>query len=190
MKTEEIAQVRNRTIRLIESLGPSKTLLILCACCVLCGLIILIFVYRPLMIQLHDAANRLHEVETKLLNQRGAIAASKKSDVKGQMMQRNEVPLAIAELTEKGRDLGLNFSSISPRQLQETTQAGIRKLPINFTIESEYKNVGQFLAYVEEFSRTIAEVESLSIRPRESNLPKLSVELVLNLYMEIANATQ
>ena len=61
------------------------------------------------MIKLHNAANRLHEVETKVLNQRGAIAASKKSDVKGEMMQRNEVPLAIAELTEKGRDLGLNF---------------------------------------------------------------------------------
>ncbi len=185
MKTEEIAQVRNRTIRLIESLGPSKTLHILYAFCVFSGLIILIFAYRPLMIKLRDGANRLHEVETKLLNQRYAIAASEKSDVKGRVMQRNEVPLAIAELTEKGRDLGLNFSSISPRQLQETTQAGIRKLPISFTIESKYKNVGQFLAYVEGFSRTIAEVESLSIRPRENNPPKLSVELLLNLYVEI-----
>ncbi len=188
MKSE--AKTTNRTIRLKESLGPFRKLHILYACCALSGLIILIFAYRPLMIKLHDAANKLNEVETKLLNQRGAIVASENSDVKGQMMQRNEVPLAIAELTEKGRDLGLNFSSISPSQLQETTQAGIRKLPINFTIESEYKNVGQFLAYVEGFSRTIAEVESLSIRPRESNLPKLSVELVLNLYVEIANATQ
>jgi Tfp pilus assembly protein PilO len=124
-------------------------------------------------------------VETKALNQRGAIAASKKSDVKGQMMQRNEVPLAIAELTEKGRDLGLNFTSISPKQLQETTQAGIRRLPIKFTIESEYKDIGLFLAYVEGFSRTIAEVESLSIHPRENNPPKLSVELAINLYVEI-----
>jgi len=188
MKTE--ARIIHKTIRLIESLGPSKTLLILCVCCVFFGLIILIFAYRPLMIKLHDAANRLHEVETKLLNQRGAIAASEKSDVKGEIMQRNEVPLAIAELTEKGRDLGLNFSSISPSQLQETIQASVRKLPINFTIESEYKNVGQFLAYVEGFSRSIVEIESLSIRPRESNLPKLSVELILNLYVEIANATQ
>ncbi len=185
MKTKDIAQVRNRTIRLIESLGPSKTLLVLCVCCVLSGLIILIFVYRPLMNKLHNAANRLHEVETKVLNQRGAIAASKKSDVKDQMMQRNEVPLAIAELTERGRDHGLNFTSISPKQLQGTTQAGIRKLPISLTIESEYKNVGQFLAYVEEFSRTIAEVKSLSIRPRENNLSELSAELVLNLYVEI-----
>ncbi len=185
MKTEEISQIRNRMIRLIESLGSSKGLLILCACCVLSGLIIIIFLYRPLMIKLHDSANRLHEVETKLLNQRGAIAASKKSDIKGQMMQRNEVPLAIAELTKKGRNLGLNFTSISPKQLQETTQASIRRLPINFMIESEYKDIGQFLAYVEGFSRTIAEVESLSICPRENNPPKLSVELVLNLYVEI-----
>ncbi len=188
MKTE--ADITNKTIRSEEILGPFRKLHILYACCALSGLIILIFAYRPLMIKLHDAANKLNEVETKLLNQRGAIAASKQSDVKGRMMQRNEVPPAIAELTEKGRDLGLNFSSISPRQLQETTQASIWKLPINFTIESEYKNVGQFLAYVEEFSRSIAEVESLSIRPRKNNLPKLSVELVLNLYVEITNATQ
>ena len=188
MKTE--AKITNRTIRLRESLGPFRRLHILYACCAFSGLITLIFAYRPLMIKLHDAANRLHEVETKLLNQRSAIAASEKSDVKGQIMQRNEVPLAIGELTEKGRDLGLNFSSISPSQLQETSQAGIRKLPISFTIESEYKNVGQFLAYVEGFPRSIAEVESLSIRPRENNLPKLSVELVLNLYVETENATQ
>ncbi len=185
MKTKEISQVRNRTMRLIESLGLSKALLILYACCVLSGLIILIFAYRPLMIKLHDTANRIHEVETKLLNQRSAIASLGKSDVKGKMMQRNEVPLAIAELTEKGRALGLHFSSISPRKLQETTQASIRKLPISFTIESEYKNTGQFLAYVEEFPRSIVEVESLSIRPGENKLPKLSVELVLNLYVEI-----
>ncbi len=189
MRTKEIAQVRNKTSRLIESLGPAKTLLILQACCVLFGLITLIFVYIPLMIKLHNAANRLHEVQTELLNQYGAIAASEKSNVKGEMIQRNEVSLAIGELTEKGRALGLNFSSISPSQLLQTAQTGIRKLPISFTIESEYKNVGQFLAYVEGFSRSIAEVESLSIRPGERNLPELSVELVLNLYVEIENET-
>jgi Tfp pilus assembly protein PilO len=172
MKTEEVAQVKNKTSKLMESLGPSKTLLILQACCVLFGLIILIFVYIPMMIKLHNAANRLHEVQTELLNQRGAIAS-----------------LAIAELTEKGRALGLNFSSISPSQLQDTTQAGIRKLPISFTIESEYKNVGQFLAFVEGFTRSITEVESLSIHPSQNNLPELSVELVLNLYVGIENET-
>jgi len=79
MKTE--AKITNRTIRLKESLGPFKKLHILCACCVLSGLIIVIFVYRPLIIKLHDAANRLREVQIELLNQRSTIASSENSDV-------------------------------------------------------------------------------------------------------------
>ena len=188
MKTE--AKITDRTIRLKESLGLPRTLPILYASCMLFALIILISAYRPLINKLHDAANRLQEVQVKLLNQRRAAAASEKSDVKGEIIQQNEVPLAIAELTEKGRDLGLHFSSISPRQLQKTTQAGIRKLPISFTIESEYKNMGQFLAYIEEFSRSIAKVEHLSIHPRENNLSTLSVKLALNLYVETENEKQ
>lgn len=188
MKTE--AKITNRTIRLKESIGPFRKSHILYVCCAFSGLIILIFAYRPLITKLHDAANRLRKVETELLSQHAAIAVSENSGVRGRMMRRNEVPLAIAELTEKGRACGLDFSSILPSPLQETTQAGIQKLPISFTIESEYKNIGQFLAYVEEFPRSIVEVESLSIRPRENNLPKLSVELVLNLYVEVENATQ
>lgn len=184
MKTEKTVKVKSRAIRLTESLGPRK-LHMLCACCALSGLIILLFVYSPLMIKLHDAANRLHELEIKLLDQHGAIAASKKLDVKGEIMQRNEVSLAIAELTEKGRSLGLQFSSITQQQLQKTTQASIQKLPINFTIESKYKNTGQFLTFIEEFPNRIAEIESLSIRPKKTNSSELSVELVLNLYVEI-----
>ena len=182
MKPEE--KTTNKTIILTESLGPSKTL-ILCAGCVLFGLIVLIFTYRPLVVKLHNAANKLHEVQTELLNQHNAIAASDNSNVKGELIRQDNLSLAIAELTEKGRSLGLRFSSIAQKQLQETTQAGIAKLPISFTIESEYKNAGQFMAYVEEFSRSIVEVESLSICPSENDSTKLSVKLVLNLYMEI-----
>ncbi len=182
MKTEE--KITNKAVKLTESLGPSKTL-ILCAGCVLFGLIVLIFTYRPLMVKLHNAANKLHEVQTELLNQRSAIAAIDNSNLKSELIRQNDLSLAIAELTEKGRSLGLQFSSIAQQQLQETTQASIRKLPINFTIESEYKNAGKFLTYIEGFSRSIAEVENLSICPSENDSTKLSVKLVLNLYVEI-----
>ena len=184
MKTEEIAQVKSRVIRLTENLGPSKVL-VLCVCCALSGLVILLFAYWPLMSKLHNSANRLNEVQTELLNQRSAIAALDNSNVKNRLIQQNDISLAITELTEKGRSLGIQFSSIVQQSLQETSQAGIVKQPISFTIESEYKTVGQFLAYIEDSSGGITEVESLSIRPREKNPAKLSVKLVLNLYMEI-----
>ena len=184
MKTEEIAQVKSGVIRLTENLGPSKVL-VLCVCCALLVLIILLFAYWPLMSKLHNSANRLNEVQAKLLNQRSAIAALDNLDVKSRLIQQNDISLAIAELTEKGRSLGLQFSSIAQQSLQETTQAGIQKLSISFTIESEYENTGQFLTFIEEFSNSIVEVESLSIHPRKNNPPELSVELVLNLYVEI-----
>ena len=176
--------------RVKESLVPSKAPYIVFVCCVLSGLIILIFAYRPLIAKLHDASNKLQEVETELLNQRSAIAASEAFDVKGQIIQQNDVPLAIDELTEKGRELGLYFSSISPSELQQTTQANIWKLPIKFTIESEYKNVGQFLDYTEGASHSIAEAESLSLRTEGDDLSKLSAELALNLYVERKNETK
>jgi hypothetical protein len=188
MTTEAI--ITNTTIRSRESIGPFKKLHVLCACCAFSGLIILIFAYRPLITKLHDATNRLRKVQIELLNQRSTIAASERSDVKGEIMRQNEVPLAIAELTERGRELGLDFDSISPGALVETTQAGIGKLPISFAIESEYKNVGQFLAYVEEYPRSVTEVTILSIRAHEENLSNLDVQLVLNLCVEIENATQ
>ena len=188
MKTE--ADITNKVIRSKESIGPFKKPQILYACCAFCGLIALIFLYRPLLIRLRNAANRLHEVEAELLSQRAAISASEQSDVGGKIMSRNEVPLAIAELTKKGRELGLDFGSISPGELEKTTQARIRQLPISFTIESEYEDVGQFLAYVDKYPRSIAEVESLLMRARKKNLPELSVELLLNLYVEIENETQ
>ena len=182
MKPEE--KTTNKAIKLTESLGPAK-MLILYAGCVLFGLIILIFTYRPLMIELHNAANKLHEVQTELLNQRNAITASDNSNVIGELIRQDDFPLAIAELTEKGRSLGLRFSSIAPQQLQEISCDSVQKQPINFTTESEYKNAGQFMAYVEEFSRSIVEVESLSICPSENDSTKLNVKLVLNLYVEI-----
>ncbi len=188
MKTE--MKIISEIIKLKESLGPSKVLQILFTCCMLSGLIILIFGYRPLMAQLQGATNRLHEVETELLDRRSAIVALDKMNVKGEIIQKNEVPLAIDELTEKGRELGLRFSSISPSDLQQTTQTGIWKLPISFMIESEYKNLGQFLDYIEGSFRGIAVAESLSIHPKEDDFSRLSVELVLNLYVERKNETK
>ena len=182
MNTE--AKITNRMIRLKESLGPGK-LHMLYTCCALSAPVILLFAYWPLMSKLYNSASRLDEAQAELLNQQSAIAALDNSNVKGELIRQDDISLAIAELTEKGRSLRLQFSSIAQQPLQETTQAGIAKLPIGFTIESEYKTVGQFLAHIEDSPCGITKVESLSIRPKEEDPSKLSVELVLNLYVRI-----
>ncbi len=187
MKTE--AKNTDRTFRLKAILESYRKPHILYACCVLLGLIILIFAYWPLITRLHKAANSLGQLQSELLSQRAAIAAVRDLSAKCEIIEQNEVPTAIVELTEKGRGLGLNFSSISPRDLQQTAQPRIGKLPISFTIESEYKNLGQLLIYIEEFFHSIAEIDSISIHPGKDSLPRLNVELVLNLYVETEDET-
>jgi Tfp pilus assembly protein PilO len=189
MKTE-IKKAVGRIIRLKESLGFSKAPYVVLTCCVLLSLIVLIFAYQPLMAKLHNASNRLEGLETELLNQRSAIDALKRADVTGKIIRQSEIPLAMDELTEKARELGLQLSVISPSQLQQTTHAGIWKLPVSFTLKSKYENVGQFLDYIKGSSRIIAEPDSLSIHPQEDDLSKLDVELVLNLYVERKNETK
>ena len=179
-----IADITHRMIRLKESFGPQK-LRIVYACCTLSGVVILFFAYYPLISKLSNAANRLGEVQAELLNQQSAIAASDNLNVKGKPIRQDDVSLAIAELTDKGQSLGLRFSSIAQQPLQQTSQAGIQKLPINFTIESEYKNIGLFLAYIEDIYDSVTGVESLSIRPSGENPSELRIGLLLNLYVEI-----
>ena len=183
-------KINDGIARFKKSLGSPHARPILIACCVLPCLVFIIFGHRPLIEKLKDASNRLQEAKTELSEQHRAIAALKKIDVKGKMIQQNEIPLAIDELTEKGREFGLQFSSISPSQLRETTQPGIWKLPVSFIIESEYKNLGQFLDYIETSPRNIAVAESLSINPKGENLSRLSVGLVVNLYVERKNETK
>ena len=177
-------QINDRIAGLKERLGSPHARPVLIACCILPCLIFIIFGYKPLIAELQDASKRLQVAEAELNKQLSAIASMEKIDVKGKIMKQNEIPLAIDELTEKGRELGLRFCSISPRQLEETTQPGIWKLPINFEIESEYQNLGQFLDYIDKSPRNIAMTESLSINPKEEDLSRLSVEIVINLYVE------
>lgn len=184
MNKQQFLKIKDSIIKLKEGLGTRKTQFVLYGFSALLIIFILIFAYRPLMIKLRDADRELKSLEAQLLSQRSNIAALKNLSLKGRLMQQKEVSQAIDEMTEEGRTLGLKFASITPGELKKSAPDDFKKLPINFTIESEYQGLGQFLVYLEDSFDSIAEVESLSIRPREENSPKLNIELLVNLYME------
>lgn len=182
------SHLTDRTTGLKASSELLKKPVTLYACCGLLGLIAVVFLYRPLLIKLHEAAGRLSETETELLRQRAALSASQKSDKIGEIRLESEPALMIADLADKGRELGVNFGSISPGDLRPTTQVDVGILPVAYVVESKYKNIGEFFAYVEDYSRSIAEVESFRIHVRKEVLPELDAELVLNLYVDMEDA--
>lgn len=190
MNKNQFKKVTDNIIKLREDLGARKFSLILYGFFALLIVFVLFFAYRPLMTKLGDADRELKSLEAQLLSQRNNVAAFEKMELEGKLMQQKEVSFALDELTEEGRGFGLKFISITPKELQKSAQGNFKKLPVNFKIESEYKKLGQFLAYLEEFPRTIAEVESISIRPREEILPKLDVEALVSFYMEAGDGKE
>ena len=180
----------DETIGLKAGLEFLKKPVAFCTCCGLLGLTAIASLYRPVLTKSHEAANKLSETETELSRQRAAISASQRLDRSSEILPRSDLPLVIADLTDKGRELGISFTSILPGDLRQTTQVDVGILPITCSVESEYKNIGEFLAYVEDYSRSIVEVEGFFINTNKKALPKLSADLVLNLYVDMEDAAQ
>ena len=189
MNKEQLTRIKERIIKIKASLGDRQTQFILYGSCALLIIFILTFTYRPLAVKLQHANRELNTLEAHLLSQRSDIAALKDLSLKGRLMRQKEASFALDEITRKGRALGLRFVSITPGKLQRHAPRGnFKVLPIAFQIEAAYKNLGQFLAYLEESFFSIAEVKSFSLRPREKNLPKLNVKVLVHLYMEAEDA--
>lgn len=184
MNKEQLAKIKERIIKLKESLSSRQIQLIVYGSCAFLVILIFIFIYQPLAGKLRNANRELLGLEAQLLSQRNKVTVLKNLDLKGKLMQQKDVSSAINDITEMGRTLDIKFISITPQEPQRLKQVDFKELPINFKIESEYKNLGQFLAYLEEFPLTIVEVKTFSIRLNEKTLPKLNVDLLLNLYME------
>jgi Tfp pilus assembly protein PilO len=180
VKTEII----NKLTKLKEILKPYNKPKVVYACGAVIVAIILVFVYWPLAVEISQTTSTLRGLQSELLNQHCTIAALQDARVKSKVIRQYEVPPAIAVLAEKGRSLGLVFRSISPGEVQETDQPSIGRTPINLTIESEYRNIGQFLEYLEELPCGVMEIQNVSISTNEGSLPILNMELMLDLYVE------
>ena len=188
MKKDQFIKIKENIIELKGRLSERQIQSLVYGLCAFLVLLILIFVHRPMSIKLAGAEKELARLESQLDSQRSYISAIKKLKVKGSVMPQKETSYAIDEITEQGRGLELKFISIAPKELQKTDQSNLKVLPINFKIESEYKNLGQFLAYLEWFPRSTTKVQSFSIGSREEITSKLDSEVLINLYLEAEDA--
>ncbi|MBL7085437.1 MAG: type 4a pilus biogenesis protein PilO [Candidatus Omnitrophica bacterium] len=188
MNINQFVKIKESIINLRKDLGSRNTLLILYSLCALLTILILLFVYRPLALKLGAAEEKYQGLQAQLLEQRKSVAGLKDIKLEGRLMQQKEASRATDELTEKGKNFGLRFSSVTQREWRKQTQENFKALPVDFKIKSGYKNLGQFFAYIEEFPRTLSEVSTSSIRPNEENPAELDVELLINLYMQAEDA--
>ena len=105
MNTENIKNIK---LRLKSFIKPYMKPNIIYACAITLGLVIAMLLFRPLMNRISEASDSFSALKSELMEKYTAMAVLKDSDVKGGMIQQDEVSTAIAEIAEKGRELGKN----------------------------------------------------------------------------------
>lgn len=88
-------------------------------------------------------------------------------------------------LTEMGSKLGVKIHAINPESFTQVPQSGefsgyvLNVLPIDVTLESEYKKFGEFIDSLSSFPDCLIVVKGYAMSREENILPRLNIKLRL-----------
>jgi len=90
--------------------------------------------------------------------------------------------LAIGEMAKKGKASGINFVSITPREIREEGPF-YKVMPIEVETESTYEQLGLFLGLLDELDKSLVTLEACTVTPHTKDGWVLKSSLVLNMYI-------
>lgn len=124
-------------------------------------------------------------IHSRLLEARRiAVAAGSGSRATRRLVSEQNLSLAIDELTRRGRAIGVNLLSITPKDPLILDKTSYKVLPIDIETRSTYEQLGTFLGGLDELERSIVTVENFTIVPQKEGSPLLEARLELRLFME------
>lgn len=149
------------------------------------GFIFLFFIFvRPLFVKIHSMRKELRSISQELNSARNIIKSTDDLEEKGHVLAREEISLAIDEITKKGKALNINIISISPQEIEGLEGSSYQRLPIHMDLESEYKDTGLFFGAMERLKQSIVTLRSFAIQRDEDILPLMKSKVVLDIYVE------
>lgn len=149
----------------------------------ICVFILILFVYRPLIVKTHSAAKELRVLEERLNAIRNIAKVKDGLRIKGRLLNRKEISMAIDEITKAGRVLSINFLAISPKEIEDVEGQDYQRMPVFMDLESTYQDLGLFWGSLEDLKESIVSVRSFQIYREDNILPRIKSRLVLELYL-------
>jgi len=141
-----------------------------------------LFLCSPLINKIKPARLQCISVENKLSQLRAAITAVKTEEAREITASEEDVAFAIDELTRRGKSIGINFISMTPRQLED--RGGRHKvLPVEIEVGSTYEELGVFLGLLEELKESLITVSSFTIATDNKKPHKLKTKLVIKIHI-------
>ncbi len=163
-------------------LTKEKLVVIVSAAAAVAFLGIWLIFFRPLADKLKSLHLEYRGLEISLARARDAAGSLKSKGFKKELVSEAEVSLAIEELTKEGKAKGINYISLTPKQI-ERRQGPYKMLPVDLELEASYAVLSDFLGKLDELKRSLVCIRKLNIIPNKAN-PKISTtRLSLDMYI-------
>lgn len=114
-----------------------------------------------------------------------ATVEAKVEDLRRRIPPKSPTSAILEELTKRGKQLNIDFVSITPQQLQRDTTIApdCEVLPISINMKATYKSLGEYLGQIENLQSSFATVSDFQVAKDERTYPKLAVTMRINTYI-------
>ena len=139
--------------------------------------------YIPLMKKSRALYAQCKTIEDKVRKTKNVIKGASVISSRRVLMTEEDVSYATNELTRLGKQKGIDFVSIRPKDIQKEKGEEYKILPVELQLESTYKELGMFLGSLDDVEKSLITVKSFNIVPVPENTARLITDLVVDVYL-------
>jgi Tfp pilus assembly protein PilO len=139
--------------------------------------------YIPLMKKSRVVYAQCKAIEDKARKTKNVIKGASVISSRRVLMTEEDVSYATNELTRLGKQKGIDFVSIRPKDIQKEKGEEYKILPVELQLESTYKELGMFLGSLDDVEKSLITVKSFNIVPAPGNTARLITDLVVDVYL-------
>jgi len=147
------------------------------------ALAVYVIFYAPLMRELKKEYRECKVLEGEVLEMRNVIDSAGNVREQRAFITEEEVYQAIDELTKHGESKGVEFISISPKEIIDVKGEEYKILPVEMAVESTYEKMGVLLGSLDDLEKGLVRVKSFEITPDLKNPSKFITDLVVEIYL-------
>lgn len=147
------------------------------------ALLVYFAVYGPLIRQLNSKNAECKAIESGVLYARHIIESSDKAGGARMLIAEKDVSLAINELTNYGKNIGVNFVSILPKEKAPGKDARYNVFPIEMEIEAPDEEFSIFLGSLDIIEKALIKVKSFDITPDPADRMRVKAKVVVDMYL-------
>lgn len=165
-------------------LDKQKRPVMLASGAILLCLFLLLAVYLPLGSRLKKSGMEISRLEGELLSARETVSFAKRlgKEVFLPLPKQQEVSFVMDEITELGNELGVNFRSIRPKEIEKTSST-YQVLPIEMRLEAPYRELGTLMGALKNLKGGLVTIEDFEMVREEETLPDLKADLLVKLVL-------